>query len=384
MLGSAATICCARSTSRRASASTESAICFSARPPISATMRVSSWRSMSKALAVCSGITISVVLALGPWPSDLAEAAGDIVLRAAVARRREHLARGVELGQLAEIHEGGEVGHPRGLLHVVGDDHDRVVLLELVDQFLDLGGRDRIERRARLIEQDDLRLDGDRTRDAEPLLLAAGEAQAVGGELVLHLVPERGTAQRGLDPSVQFRLRQLFIEPHAKRDVLVDRHRKRRRLLEHHADARAQQIEILLGRKNVFAVEQNLARRALVGIEIVHAVEDAQQRGLPAARWSDEGGHLVLVEREADVLERAVLAVEEIEPAEQDLFGEPRRAVDDMRDGGNGDGGMRYGGNGGGHDDFLGADSTRATIESASTVKVMIRAPVHASFCQSL
>jgi len=37
---------------------------------------------------------------------------------------------------------------------------------------------------------------------------------------------------------------------------------------------------------------------------------------------------------------------------------------------------MRYGGNGGGHDDFLGADSTRATIESASTVKVMISAPV--------
>ena len=41
----------------------------------------------------------------------------------------------------------------------------------------------------------------------------------------------------------------------------------------------------------------DLARGALVGIEVVHAVEDAQQRGLAAARRADEGGHLVAVER---------------------------------------------------------------------------------------
>ena len=97
-----------------------------------------------------------------------------------------------ELDQLAEIHEGGEVGDARRLLHVVGDDDDRVVVLQLVDQLLDLGGRDRIERRARLVEQDHLGPHRDGAGDAQALLLAAGQAEAVGAELVLDLVPQRG------------------------------------------------------------------------------------------------------------------------------------------------------------------------------------------------
>src|SRR5256885_464838 len=81
------------------------------RPPISATIRVSSWRSTSKAFAVCSGITIYLILA--GEPRDLAEAAGDVVLRASIARRGEHFARGVELDQFAQIHERGEIGDAR-------------------------------------------------------------------------------------------------------------------------------------------------------------------------------------------------------------------------------------------------------------------------------
>ena len=80
---------------------------------------------------------------------------------------------------LAEVHEGRVVGHARGLLHVVGHDDDRVVGLQLVDQLLDLGGRDRVEGRGRLVEQDHLRLDGDGAGDAQALLLPAREAEAV-------------------------------------------------------------------------------------------------------------------------------------------------------------------------------------------------------------
>ena len=240
-----------------------------------------------------------------------------------------------ELDQLAEIHEGGEVGDARGLLHVVGDDHDRVVVLQLVDQLLDLGGRDRIERRARLVEQDHLRLHRDGARDAQPLLLAAGQAQAVGAELVLDLVPQRGAAQRRLDAAVELGLRQPLVEPDAEGDVLVDRHRKRRRLLEHHADAGAQQIEVLLRRQHVLAVEQHLALGALVRIEVVHAVEDAQQRRLAAARRADEGRHLVLRRAAGDVLQRSAVAVIEIEVADRDLLretaGRHRRAWSDAR-----------------------------------------------------
>ena len=205
---------------------------------------------------------------------------------------------GVELDQLAEIHEGREIRHPRRLLHVVRHDHDRVVGLQLVDQFLDLGGRDRIERRARLVEQDHLRPHRDGARDAQPLLLAARQAQPVGGELVLDLVPERRALERRLDPRVELGLGQLLVQPDAEGDVLVDRHRKRCRLLEHHADARAQQVEILLRRQNILAVEHDLAFGALIRIEVVHPVQDAQQRRLAAARRADEGGHLAGVERQ--------------------------------------------------------------------------------------
>ena len=53
---------------------------------------------------------------------------------------------------------------------------------------------------ARLVHQDHLGLDRDRARDAEPLLLAAGEPDARRGEAVLDLVPQAGAAQRPLDP----------------------------------------------------------------------------------------------------------------------------------------------------------------------------------------
>src|ERR1700753_474131 len=86
----------------------------------------------------------------------LAEAAGDVVLGTAVARRGEDPAGVVELDQFAEIHEGGLVGDARRLLHVVGDDRDRVVLGQFLDQFLDLGGRDRVERRTPLRGNDRL------------------------------------------------------------------------------------------------------------------------------------------------------------------------------------------------------------------------------------
>src|SRR5581483_1424985 len=243
-------------TSRRISASTESTIMRSARPPISATDRVSSWRSVSKAFAVCSE----------PMSVSSAEPAGNVILRAPVGRRREYLAGVVELDQLAEIHEGGLVRDARRLLHVVGDDRDRVILGQLLDQLLDLGGRDRIERRAGLVEQDHLGAHRHGTGDAETLLLAAGQRQAGRVQLVLDLVPQRAAAQRLLDPAVHLRLRNLLVETDAEGDVLVDRHRERRRLLEHHADAGAQQVEVELGIEDVGVVEQQLALGALARI----------------------------------------------------------------------------------------------------------------------
>src|SRR5882672_6373653 len=285
----------ATSVSRSRNATSDCANWLSARPPISLIVALSRSSSSSKRLRVCSAMVFSVS----------AEAAGDVGLGATVARGGEQRLGGAELDQLAEIHEGGEVRYPRRLLHVVGDDDDRVVLLQFVDQLLDLGGRDRIERRARLVEQDHFRLHRHGAGDAQALLLAARQALAVGGELVLDLVPQRGAPQRLLDPAVDFGARQALVEPDAEGDVLVDRHRKRRRLLEHHADAGAQQVDVLVLAQQVVAVQHHLTGGALARIEIVHAVEHTQQGRLPAARRPDDGRRLVGVERQVDALQRA-------------------------------------------------------------------------------
>src|SRR3954468_12541115 len=159
-------------TSRRISASTDSVIMRSTRPPISATRRVNSCRSLSNALAVCS----EAMCYLPTFPDHaLAEPAGDVVLGASIARRGENLVGFVELDQFAEIHEGGLVRDARRLLHVMGDDGNGVVLRQLLDQFLDLGGRDRVQRRTGFVKQNHLGPPRDRARDAEPLLLAAGK-----------------------------------------------------------------------------------------------------------------------------------------------------------------------------------------------------------------
>src|SRR5665213_2939230 len=259
---SAATTRLPSAMSRRISASTESTIMRSARPPISATSRVNSCRSSSNALAVCSEAMFL----------SSAEPAGDVVLGTSIARRGEYLVGVVEFDQLAQIHEGGFVRNPRGLLHIMGDDGDGVVLRQFLDQFLDLGGRDRIERRAWLVEQDHLGPHRHGAGDAKSLLLPAGQAEAGGVQLVLDLVPQRAAAQRLFHPPVHLGFGNLLIEPDAERDVLVDRHRKRRRLLKHHADPRPQQIEVELGIEDVGVVEHQLAGGALAGIEIVHPV----------------------------------------------------------------------------------------------------------------
>ncbi len=64
------------------------------------------------------------------------------------------------------------------------------LVAQLVDQFLDLGGRDRIERRAGLVHQDDFRADGNGARDAQTLLLAARKTGARLLQAILHLVPQ--------------------------------------------------------------------------------------------------------------------------------------------------------------------------------------------------
>src|SRR5882724_6108475 len=72
----------------------------------------------------------------------LSEPPSDVVLGFTHSRRSEDPLRFIELNKLSVEEKACLVGYARRLLHVVGHDDDRVVLLEIVDQFLDFGRRD--------------------------------------------------------------------------------------------------------------------------------------------------------------------------------------------------------------------------------------------------
>src|SRR5437764_1350414 len=207
-----------------ASSARSSVLITMSRPPRACC--ASSWRCSWNWDRVCSG-------------TALPELPADVVLRALVSGVGEDLVGGAVLHQAAAEHERGGVGHAARLLHVVGDDDDRVALAQLGDQLLDLQRGDRIQRGAGLVHEDDLGLHRQGARDAQALLLAAGEPDARLLEAVLHLLPQARAAQRALHAVLQ------AAAAHARQarpggHVVEDRHgRERVGLLEDHADRAA-------------------------------------------------------------------------------------------------------------------------------------------------
>src|ERR1700749_2247122 len=173
MRSSSATTNCASSTSWCSTASSVrvSAVLTRSSPPSALASRLAS--SSRYSARATSGIS---------YP--LTKPTADVVLGLLFARFGEDLLGRTDLDQVPrfpsplDVEEGSEVTCPRGLLHVVRDDDDRVAALQLADQILDRQRRHRVEGRAGLVHQQHLRLDRDRAGDAEPLLLTAGEATA--------------------------------------------------------------------------------------------------------------------------------------------------------------------------------------------------------------
>ena len=98
----------------------------------------------------------------------------------------------IELDHLSQQEEAGKLGDPRRLLHVVGHDHNGIPFFKLKDQLFYFAGGDWIERRARLVHEQDFRFDRQRPRDAKPLLLPTRETRAgFLVDVVLHFLPQR-------------------------------------------------------------------------------------------------------------------------------------------------------------------------------------------------
>ena len=203
-----------------------------------------------------------------------------------------------------------------GLLHRVGHDHDGVVLPQLVDELLDARGGDRVEGRAGLVHQDHLGAHRDGPRNAQPLLLSAGQPGAGLLEAILDLVPQAGLLEAALDDRVGLALAVgQSVDPRSVCDVVVDGLRKWIGLLEHHADTGAKLHHVEAGIVDIFPVELDAARHPADVDGIVHPVEAAQEGRLAAARGADHRQHLVRADVEVDVLDPHLVAVHDADGA---------------------------------------------------------------------
>ncbi|CCK09216.1 FIG00116607: hypothetical protein [Cronobacter sakazakii 696] len=71
--------------------------------------------------------------------------------------------------------------------------------------------------------------------------------------------------------------------------------------------------------QNVFAIQQDLAFRALLRVELKHFVEGTQQRGFTAARRADKRGHFVFGDIQADVFQGMEFPVVKVQIANLNL-----------------------------------------------------------------
>ena len=102
--------------------------------------------------------------------------------------RRDLVARAWEIDLHDLLHLGGRVredddpvGEVDGLVDVVSDEEDRdpVLLTDAKRQVLEIAARLRVDRRERLVHEQDRGLVGERARDRDPLLHPAGELPRV-------------------------------------------------------------------------------------------------------------------------------------------------------------------------------------------------------------
>src|SRR2546423_952058 len=133
----------------------------------------------------------------------LSKSTADKRFRPRVARIGEHVSRRAFFDQIAEQEEYRSIGDAGGLLDVVRDHDKRVVALQANQQRLDARGREWVERRAGLVEQQNFWLHRQGSGDAQPLLLSAGQACAWLVEPVLYFVPQRRSAEALLHALVE-------------------------------------------------------------------------------------------------------------------------------------------------------------------------------------
>ena len=173
--------------------------------------------------------------------------------------------------------------------HRAADEQPRQGLL---DRLLRFG----IERRGRLVEQDDRRAAQERPGDRQPLALAAGELQPAladdGVEALRHALDEFGAA-RLLGGAIDLGVARLRL---AVAEILEHRAVEQRDVLLHHGDILAQAFLGDLG--DVLLVDQHVA-----AVGIVEALDQREHGRLAGARPAGQADPLAGPDVEVEVLQ---------------------------------------------------------------------------------
>src|SRR5437588_541289 len=150
---------------------------------------------------------------------------------------REDVGARARLHDAPAFEDGDLVAELQGLVEIVTDEEDGLPdpLLQRQQLVLELAADERVERRERLVHEQDVRIGRDRPREPDALLHAAGELAAIA------LGPLREPDERELlvddAPALLGRVAPQ-LEPEA--DVVAHRSpRQQAELLEHHGDAQA-------------------------------------------------------------------------------------------------------------------------------------------------
>ncbi len=191
----------------------------------------------------------------------------------------------------------------------MGHHDDCVLLPELHCKLLYLPGGDGIQGTGGLVHEQHLWLHGQGPGDAQPLLLAPGEAQGVLFQPILHFVPDGRAPEGTLHDIVQLGPAFDPVGAGAVGDVVVNAHREGVRFLEHHAYLPAEPVYVHVGPIDIFTPIPQLAGYLHPGDQVVHAVQGLEKCGLSTAGRADKGGDAVLIDGNAHIFQRLGAAI---------------------------------------------------------------------------
>ena len=236
-----------------------------------------------------------------------------------MARSREHGRQVIPvLHHLAGIEHRDRVAELSHHGQVVGDvqQSGAELVSQVSEELQDLILDGHVERRGRLVTQDQLRLAGHSGGDHHSLSQAAGQLMRIGVDPTLRLRDtDRGHQPDRLGPRgllghpvmLQQAVVDLFADPH-------HRIQRDRRLLEDHRDPGAADLSLegATRGQQIPALEENPATRDRYVLR-QQAHDRAQGEALAGAGFTDQATCLALADAETDPIESQLLPVAEVD-----------------------------------------------------------------------